>query len=308
MLVSLKGFAEIRLNVLDMVYFTHMKVLKSNGKWVEFDPERVRKSVMRTGADRKTANAVVAALQGRMKAGMSTKEVYTIVREELKKVSACYACRYSLRDGLHKLGPAGYKFEKYVAAILRAHKYDAHVPEGEIQGSCVMHEVDVIAEKDGRRVFIEAKFRNDFHDFVDLKDTMATWSRFLDLVDGSAVGKCPHFDECWIVTNARFSDRARQFGVCKGMHMIGWGFPPERSFQNMVDIVALYPVTVLDQLKRSELEALASHGLMLCKDVAQVDPEDLGEKIDISQERAMSLIQMCATVVEGGYDHEQKKN
>ncbi len=280
-----------------------MKVLKSNGEWAEFDAKRVRKSVMRTGADGKTADAVVAALKGRMKDGMSTKEVYAIVREELKKISTCYACRYSLRDGLHKLGPAGYKFEKYVAAILRAHKYDAHVPEGELQGSCVDHEVDVIAEKDGRKIFIEAKFRNDFRDFVNLKDTMATWSRFLDLVDGAAVGKCPHFDECWIVTNARFSDRARKFGVCKGVHMIGWSFPEERSFQQMVDIVSLYPVTVLDQLKRSELESLSQHGLMLCKNVAEIDPEDLAGRLDVTTNRAMELIRMCATVVEGDHTH-----
>ena len=202
-----------------------MKVLKSDGRWAEFDPERVRQSVARTGADRKTVDRVLTSLQGRMKEGMSTKEIYAIVREELKKTSTCFACRYSLRDALHKFGPAGYKFEKYVASILRAHNYDAYVPDSEIQGSCVLHEVDGIAEKDGRRIFIEAKFRNNFHDFVDLKDTMATWSRFLDLVDGAAVGNCPHFDECWIVTNARFSEHARQFGVCKGIHLIGWNFP-----------------------------------------------------------------------------------
>jgi len=289
-----------------VLYFGGMKVLKGNGKWQEFDPDRVRASILRTGASRKVAEQVLGALQARMKDGMSTKEIYAIVREELKGVSACFACRYDLKAALHKLGPAGYKFEKYVAAILRAHNYDAHVPDGELQGSCVMHEVDGIAEKDGRKIFIEAKFRNDFNDFVNLKDTMATWSRFLDLVDGAAVGKCPHFDECWIVTNARFSDRSRQFGVCKGIHLIGWNFPEERTFQKMVDIVALYPVTVLDDLTSKELEAMARQRLMLCKDIAEVDPEELAQRLDVSQKRAMELIQKSVMVVEGDHkEHDQ---
>lgn len=277
-----------------------MEVIKFDGTRAPFDPGRVRKSVMRTGASRKLADEVVSAIQGRMHDGMRTKEIYAMVREELEKRNVCFACRYNLRDALLKLGPAGYKFEKYVASILRAHQYDAHVPEEEYQGSCVLHEIDVIAEKDGRRVFIEAKFRNDYRDVVNLKDTMATWSRFLDLVDGAAVGTCPHFDECWIVTNARFTERAAQFGTCKGIHMIGWNTPQERSFAQLVDIVALYPVTVLtDHVTQSELESLSDQGIMLCKEAIEFDPENLAARTDLSPKRSAEIIDMCRTVVDG---------
>ncbi|MBT4856883.1 hypothetical protein HON52_01715 [Candidatus Uhrbacteria bacterium] len=284
-----------------------MKVLKANGKWVEFDESKARTSILRTGVDDAEASSVLKVLKSRMKSGMSTKEVYAIIHQELKKVSVCFSCRYSLRDALQKLGPAGYKFEKYVASILRAHKYDAYVPDQDLEGSCVDHEVDVIAEKDGRKIFIEAKFRNNNRNYVNLKDTMATWSRFLDLVDGAAVGKCVHFDECWIVTNARFSDRARTFGVCKGIHMIGWSFPPERSFQKMVDIVSLYPVTVLDSITQKELEALSHQRLMLCKEVVEVDSVDLAQRLDVSNSRATELIGQCVTVIEGGSKSKKKR-
>jgi len=274
-----------------------MFIIKSSGDKAEFDPAKVKRSMLRGGADEKTADEILELLQKQLHDGMTTRQVYKIVFDQLKKHKACVACRYDLRNALLRLGPAGYKFEKYVASILNAYRYDAHAPEEDIEGSCVMHEVDVIAEKDNRKIFIEAKFRNQFNGNVDLKDTMATWARFLDLVDGSAVGKCPHFDEAWIVTNARFSDRARQFGICKGMHMIGWNIPKERTFAQMVDHVSLYPVTVLDDLTQAELDKLSHHGIMLCKEVTEMDSNELQDKLDISEKRVLELVKMCADVI-----------
>ena len=274
-----------------------MFIIKSSGEKVEFDAQKVKASMMRSGADQKTADAVLGDLKKQLHSGMTTKQVYRIVFDELKKRKSCIACRYDLRNALLRLGPAGYKFEKYVASILNAYGYDAHVPDDEIEGSCVMHEVDVVAEKDNRNIFIEAKFRNRFNDVVNLKDTMATWARFLDLVDGSAVGKCQHFDEAWIVTNARFSDRARQFGICKGIHMIGWNIPQERTFAQMVDRNAVYPVTVLDDLTQAELDKLSNQGIMLCKELTEIDSNELQAKLDVSEPRVLELIKMCSEVI-----------
>lgn len=274
-----------------------MFIIKSSGEKAEFDPKKVRASMMRSGADKKTADEVLTVLESQLHTGMTTKQVYKIVFNELRKRKACFACRYDLRNALLRLGPAGYKFEKYVASILTAHGYDARVPDEEFEGSCVFHEVDVVAEKDHRIVFIEAKFRNRFNDVVNLKDTMATWARFLDLVDGSAVGKCPHFDEPWIITNARFSDRARQFGICKGIHMIGWDFPQERTLASMVDHNALYPVTVLDDLTQAEIDKLSHHGIMLCKELSEMDSNEVQAKLDISEHRVLELMSMCSQVI-----------
>lgn len=285
-----------------------MKIIKSHGKSVPYDSQKVRASIIRTGAKPAVADRVVVEVEKRMRDGMTTKELYGMVFEELRKESLCYACRYNLRTAILKMGPAGFKFEKYVAAILRAYKYDARVPEGEMDGSCVKHEIDVIAEKSGRAMFIEAKFRNHFSHNVNLKDTMATWSRFMDLVDGASVGKSMHFDEAWIVTNARFSDRAKQFGVCKGIHMIGWSYPQERSFQGMVDYTTLYPVTVLGDLKEGELEKMSDARMMLCREVADHEPDELAQKIDITPERASDLIDMCALVVDGEHAEVHEKN
>ncbi len=274
-----------------------MQVRKFGGELVPFDREKVIASVMKTGASREEAEAVLVSIEPSLQDGMPTKELYRLVHETLKGRSMCFACRYGLREALQKLGPAGFKFEKYVASILNAYNYVASVPESDLQGACVAHEVDVVAEKEGQRIFIEAKFRNNENGVVSLKDIMATWSRFIDLVDGASVGKVDHFDACWVVTNARFSDRARQFGECKGMRLRGWGYPKDNSFGQMIDHQALYPVTVLDGLMADELESMAKVGLMLCREVGEVEVEDLAQKIHVSHERAQELIELCDDVV-----------
>lgn len=289
-----------------------IQVIKSDGSKAEFDIEKVKASIERTGAGSKLTEEVVGKISKKVMDGMTTREIYKMVFEELEQRSTCYACRYNLRSAILKLGPAGFKFEKYVAAVLRAYSYDAYVPDEEFEGSCVRHEVDVIAEKDGRKMMIEAKFRNKYRDSVNLKDTMATWARFLDLVDGAAVGKAPHLDEVWIVTNARFSDSAKQFGICKGMHLIGWGFPEERSFEGMVDFRSLYPITVLSEITDQELEAAAKNRMLLCREVADHEPEELQGKLGVSAKRATELIEQCSVVIDGDsaeteHAHESKK-
>lgn len=276
-----------------------MNVEKHSGELAPFDPSKVRLSILRTGANEAVADRVLTEIEPKLYDGITTAKLYHIVHETLRKQSVCFACRYSLRDALMALGPAGFNFEYYIAALLRAHNHDAHVPKQDIQGACVSHEVDVVSEKDGRRVFIEAKFRNQKEDYVDLKDTMATWSRFLDLVDGSAMGKCDHFDGVWIVTNARFSRHARQFGECKGMHLVGWNYPEDHSIAAMVDEAALYPVTAVDEMEATELEAFAKAGLILCKDIVELEPEELARRTDISTDRAEHLIDLAAAIVEG---------
>lgn len=274
-----------------------MLVKKGTGELVPYDENKVRASILRTGANEKIVDKVIEDIQPHLEDGMSTSKLYHFVYDALEKQSVCHACRYSLREAVFKMGPAGFNFEYYIAAVLREHGYDARVPQEELQGACVSHEVDVVAEKEGRSIFIEAKFRNEKGRVVDLKDTMATWSRFIDLVDGSSLGKCEHFDECWIVTNARFTRHAEQFGECKGMHLTGWKYPKTFSFEQMIDDIRLYPITVVADLSADELERFAKAKMILCKDVAATEAHDLSQMVDISLERAQEVIKKCAEVV-----------
>lgn len=275
-----------------------VQIRKSNGEYVPFDENKVRESVKRTGTDAKTADAILAVVKTELKPRMSTAEIYNIVRRELSRLKPWAAARYNLREAITRLGPAGYNFETYVAAILNAYGYRAETPDY-YRGACVQHEVDVTAEKEGRTAFIEAKFRHNFGDSIVIKDVLATWARFLDLVDGSKIGLCPHFDEAWVVTNARFTDQSLQYGHCKNMVLIGWNHPRERTFASMVDHEALYPLTILPGVTDKEIEQFARAGLMLCRELTEQSFGDIRAKTGMPDARLKEVYKLCEGVCHG---------
>ena len=273
-------------------------IMKSHGQLEPFDEKKVRTSIARTCDDKKVVDQVLDVIKKKLKPKMRTSDIYKLVNIELDKLKPWAAARYNLRDAIIKMGPTGFHFEKYVASILNAYGYDAITPDT-YQGACISHEVDVTAKKEGRTAFIEAKFRHDYRGTVNIKDTMSTWTRFLDLVDGSKVELCPHFDEAWIVTNARFTDQSLKYGHCKNMVLIGWNHPRERTFAQMVDLNALYPVTLIKDLNKPELEALASENIMLCRDIIGLEIPKLKQKTGFSISRAENIIKSCEAIISG---------
>jgi len=274
-----------------------MLIQKSSGEFVEFSLEKLRESVIRAGASGSAALRVANEVSRHIVEGMTTKRLHELVKAELSRDNICVACRYSLREGLERLGPSGFQFEAYVAALLAATGYQTKLPD-EYMGACVMHEVDVEAQRAGRRAAIEAKFRNDHRDHVRLKDILVAYARFLDLCDGAAQGKCPKFDEVWVVTNGQFSDRAMTYAGCKEMKLVGWNYPKGAGLERMIDRAALYPVTVIHGLSTPELDGLALASLMLCQDVARQEPEDLAERIEVSLVRAETLVRLASEIGE----------
>ncbi len=273
-------------------------ITKGNGQVVPFEKNKLAATLQRAGTDKKTIQEVLRVIQPKIKHKMKTSQIAQMVHFELEQRKPWAAARLNLRDAIRNLGPAGYNFEKYVASILNAYGYKAETPH-ELQGACVKHEVDVTAEKDGRTAFIEAKFRHDFRGTVAVKDTLATWARFLDLVDGSNVGLCQHFDEAWIVTNARFTDQSLKYGHCKNMMLIGWNHPRERTFASMVDQQTLYPITVMKDLTKKEIEALAKADLMLCRDLESFDLDQLRSKTGLSAKRMDQIAHTCSDIIHG---------
>lgn len=274
-----------------------MQIVKSTGERVRYEPGKIRHSLRRAGADSDVADRVVNAVTERVTDGMSTRAISRLVARQLKREHAALAYRYTLRDALLKLGPAGFLFERYVASIFQAYGYRTSMPE-ELPGLCVDHEIDVVAEKEGARVMIEAKFRNDFDYFVKLKDTMAAWARFVDMNEGAAARGKRGYDQLWIVTNGKISTRSQKFGACRGIRLLGWNYPAERSFASYVDHVSLYPVTVLHELKGEEIGRFADRGLLLCREVAAHSPKRLAERVRMAQGRAEAVVRACRQIIE----------
>ena len=270
-------------------------MVKSSGARAPFDEDKVFKSLIRAGAAGDVAFSVVKQVKERLRDGMTTKEIYTIAYEALGKKDVCLACRYDVRQGLVKLGPSGFAFERYVAALFRAQGYRATHPD-DLQGACVPHEVDVLLERDGRRIAVEVKFRNSYGDIVQLKDTLAAFARYCDLVDGSVAGTCDPIDEMWVVTNGRMTSMAFTYGTCKKMRLISWDQPSKGSLPSLISDSGLYPITVIPGLVEAELRALVELDIVTCRQLGDLEADDLANRLDILPNRAATLIQLAEEI------------
>lgn len=264
-------------------------IKKFDGEKVLFDPDKIKKTAIRAGADEKLGDLVAKKVEERVRSGMTTKEIMKITLNVLDKERPAVAARYTLRDAIFKLGPAGFNFEKYIAALLKAYGYKTKLPPI-LKGACVEHEIDVAAEKDNRSAIIECKLRQSVSIYITIKDVMSTWARFLDLVDGAAIGKCPHYDEIWIVTNARISDHGTRYGNCKNMVLLSWDAPKSRPLPAWIDAKALYPITILRNLDKKSLDSFSNAEIILVKDLIKKDIAKIYEKTKIPKEKLKNYI------------------
>lgn len=258
-------------------------IVKSTGECEAFDPAKIARTARRAGAKPELADQIAAEVSRRATDGIASNQIFEMILEILDRESPALAARYGLGQALFRLGPTGFDFEKYIAELLRAYGYETELPPI-LQGACVTHEVDVIARKDNHAAMIECKFRKERGIYIGIKDVMATWTRFLDLLDSSAMGKAPHLDECWLVTNTKFSEQAMQFGRCKNMTLLGWNFPKDRSLSKMIDDKTLYPITVLRALDTHTEQALVKANIMLLKQLVETDSKTLAVQTNLPEE------------------------
>lgn len=276
---------------------TPIYILKSTGEEEPLNLEKVQNACRRAGASAQLCEVIGKEVEQQARDGMTTKEVYNIVQSILSREHPPTAARLNLRDAIIELGPIGYDFEKYIARMLMAYGYKTELPPI-LQGACVTHEVDVLATKDGRTAMIECKLRHEIGIFISIKDTMSTWARFLDLVDGAAIGKCPHVDECWLVTNSRFSHDSIQYGHCKNMVMLSWNHPKERPLPAWIDDKGLYPVTIVPELDPNTEKSLINGGFVLLHDLAKAEPTLVAQKSNISEEVARDCVQKAQLILQ----------
>ncbi len=137
-----------------------MQVIKANGQRENFSEEKVVHSVHRAGIPLALQPQVVEHIRSKVYDGMPTAEIYHHVAEFLGKSAHPYTkSKYGLKQAIMSLGPTGYPFEDFIAAILSTLGYEVKVRQF-LNGTCVNHEIDVIAKRGNMSVMIEAKFHN----------------------------------------------------------------------------------------------------------------------------------------------------
>lgn len=245
-----------------------MKIRKYSGELVEYDVDKLRNSLSKSGASPQAVELIVEAIQPRMFDGIHTKEVYRMAFNYLKRQAHSFAARYSLKRALRDLGPEGYFFEQWAARIFEHLGYST-VTGQRLKGAAVSHEIDVVGLKEGGLMIAECKFRNTTEARISVTTPMYFLSRFKDL-EGRSFS---YFDQVapvtagWLVTNAYLTSDAIAFSEYYGVKVLSWDYPQGKNIKNRVDDTGLYPLTCLTSITTAEKRILLSAGCILVKDL-----------------------------------------
>lgn len=244
---------------------THTLITKADGEQEPFDPSKLEHSLQLAGASSTVRARILAEIMRTLKKEMTTEQIYHHAFEMLKKEAAVpVAARYSIKRAVFSLGPSGYPFEQFLAEILRAQGWSTHTGVA-LNGRCAPHEVDVLAEKGGKRIGIEAKFHNEMGGKTDIKDALYVKARYDDLrVTPEASSRV---DEGWLVTNTRFTRNAIRYAQCNNLKLIGWDYPRTRGLLNLIEETRVHPLTCLTTLSEGEKHRFLDRRIVLCKDI-----------------------------------------
>jgi Holliday junction resolvase len=255
-------------------------VQKRSGEHEPFSEEKVRSSLHRAGADEELIDKIVDHVKSKLYDGITTKEIYAHVFARLRELRSPVVSKYDLKGAILELGPSGFPFERFVAGILQAHGYEVAVGRI-IQGKCVDHEIDVIAQKDDQHFMIEAKFHNLPGMKSDIRDALYTYARFLDVQEAwvEIAGHRRHLHQAWLVTNTKLTSKVKEYAQCVGLKVISWDYPPEGSLRSLIEESGLIPVTCLTSLGDDDKRALVDAGFLFARDLLEQEIDFLPRRI-----------------------------
>lgn len=247
-----------------------MFIRKSTGETEEFLPSKLRHSLGKSGATPDVVNRIMEQVLARMHDGMTTKEIYTLAYGLLKRESKPVAIRYKLRQAIIDLGPTGHPFERLIGEVFKMQEYSVQVGV-RVQGRCVMHEVDVVAQKNDHHALAECKFHNRPGEKSDVKTAMYVHARFDDIRSRyKTLDVLRDVDiRPWLITNTKLSSDAITYGECVGLNLLAWDYPANGNLQHLVEQYHLYPVTSLTCLSAVQKRMLVQEGLILVRELQQ---------------------------------------
>jgi Holliday junction resolvase-like predicted endonuclease len=251
----------------------NITVIKASGEREPFSSRKVILSMRRAGIPDEMQKQVISHVKSKLKDGISTGDIYRHITEFLDTSSYPGGSRrYRLKQAVMALGPTGYPFEKFIAAILREYGYKTETGVI-VDGKCVSHEIDVVAQKDKQHFMVECKFHNRSGTRSDVKVALYVKARFEDVAAAwqEKPGHQEMFHQAWLVTNTKLTSDAIAFGECAGMKLIAWSYPRKESLQSLIEGTGLHPVTCLTSLSKDQKQKVLEQGIVLCKDLLRAE-------------------------------------
>lgn len=264
-------------------------ITKKSGEEVVFEFGKLYQSLRRSGASEAVIHEIIDEIEYTLHDGITTQEIHKKVFDLLRKKSRPNAARYKLKKAILELGPSGFPFEKFIAEIIARQGYKVKT-NIIMQGNCVTHEVDVVAEKDKHCGLVECKFHNVQGRVSDVKVALYIHARFMD-IERYLKNHPDHEHKTyqgWIFTNTKFSSDAIQYGKCAGLKLVGWNFPEKGNLKELVDTYGLHPITCLTTITKQEKEKFLSKNNVLSRDL--LNNPNLLEDIGIPKGRHHKIL------------------
>lgn len=274
-------------------------IVKASGEREPWNRHKLERSLKAAKATPELAGEIVRHIEKDLTDGLRTIDIYAHAFALLKKYHRPTAAEYSLRRALLDLGPSGFPFERFIAKILEAKGYRTRVGVM-VQGACVEHEVDVVAEKPERvigdkegavseRILVEAKFHNSLVLKTDVKVALYISARFQDIAKRSERDNdaTTRFTQAWLITNTNFTSQAIRYSTCAGLALTGWNYPKGQTLQDLVQETQMHPLTCLTTLSSAHKTTLLKEGFVLCRDIAE-EKAPLG-RLGINKQRQLMI-------------------
>jgi len=276
-----------------------MKVIKDTGEEEIYSKDKFCTSLRDSGAPNDLVGSVCSSVEKDLTPGITTSEIFRRASQYLIKENLYVAGRYNLKRGIRELGPAGFLFEQFLEVILKSMGY---VTRRNImmEGECVSHEIDVVAQKEGNHYLVEAKYHNMKGAKVHIDTIMYADARLEDIYRLQEVKEDEQATHSmWLMTNTKFTSKTITYGRCRGIKMTGWNYPEKESLAKIIAEHVLFPVTVLPSIDKDSLEKFAKFNMMLAQDIIPHSPEELVKKFEIEKTRAQSIVKEANALVYG---------
>lgn len=273
-----------------------ISIIKSSGDREPWIPGKLERSLRAAGASPALVEEILRHVSHDLHDGMRTADIYRHAFGLLRRTDRPIAAQYSLKKAIMQLGPSGFPFERLVAHLLEAQGFRTAVGQI-VNGMCITHEIDVIAEKEDERLIVEAKYHNDPAIKSDVKVALYVHARFMDVekrfnADQKNDGEI--FHRAWLITNTNFTSQAIDYGRCAGLAMTGWNYPKGRTLQDLVQETQTHPITTLTMLTMPQKAALIDRGIILCKEII-ADPSVLAE-VGVTRGKTETILREALTL------------
>ena len=265
-----------------------MEIVKSDGVVEVFDPKKLCDSIKRAGAPAKVADSICQMVSQKVKPGATSSNIFRDSLRHLVKEDLDIAVKYSLKRGINSLGPAGFLFEQYVEAVLRAYGYKTR-RNIMMKGKGVIHEIDVVAEKNNQTFLVEAKYRNEEGLRTHIDEVMYAESRVRDINNYDLNKKKNKQFIPWLITNTKFTETSVKYAKAYNLDLTGWTYPKGKSLEELIIDKKIYPVTVIPSITKAALEEIAKRGMILAQDLLPYSAEDLALEFNINPYKAKAI-------------------